>query len=152
MLYPTHLLLGIIFYLFSHEYLAGGNVIIFFLILMVTCLFPDIDEEHSVINRATGPFGTVIAFFTKHRGFFHSIFLYLGLFVAVSIIWSNYYGWAILLGYLAHLLGDGMTPMGVKIFHPFHNFKIRGPIRAGSTVEGILLIILIIIVIKIVWF
>ncbi len=152
MLYPTHLLLGIIMFLISHQYLSGGNVIIFFLILMVTCLFPDIDEEHSLINRATGPFGTVIAFLTKHRGIFHSLLLYLGLFITVSLIWNNYYAWAILLGYLAHLVGDGITPMGVKIFHPLHDFKIRGPIRAGSTLEGILLIILIVVVINNVWF
>ncbi len=152
MLYPTHLVLGIIFFLLTYGFFQGGSVIVFFILVMVTCLFPDIDEEHSVINKATGPLGAIIALISKHRGIFHSFFLYFSVFLMVSYVWNNYYAWAILVGYFAHVVGDGMTPMGVTLFYPLYNFKIRGPIRAGSMVEGILLLILIAIVIKFVWF
>ncbi len=147
MLYPTHALLGILFFLFLQDHFSGGSVIVFFLIVLLFSLFPDVDEQHSLVNRMFGPIGTVIATFSKHRGIFHSVFLYVALFFLSSFFWSNYYGWAILIGYAAHLLGDVLTPMGVTLFYPVSKFRIRGMVRAGGVAEGCILVVLMVVVI-----
>ncbi len=147
MLFPTHLLIGIIFFLNTYQFFKGGNLILFFIITMFFSIFPDIDEPNSKINKATGPIGILIAGISKHRGVFHSLPLYLILFGLCTYFWSNYYAWAIIIGYLAHLLGDIITPMGVTPFYPFSTWRMRGLIRAGGLVEGIILICLILIVI-----
>ena len=126
-------------------------MVVFFLIVLLFSLFPDIDEEHSVVNRLFGPIGTVVATFSKHRGVFHSVFLYVGLFFVASFYWSNYYAWAILIGYGAHVLGDIITPMGLTLLYPVSSFRIRGMVRAGGVIEGCILIVLMGVVIWKVW-
>ncbi|MEK6845688.1 MAG: metal-dependent hydrolase, partial [Nanoarchaeota archaeon] len=71
MLFLTHLLLGIASFLLVKEYLIGNQIIILLLILLGSIL-PDIDEAHSKINQWGGILGKIIAFFSKHRGMFHS--------------------------------------------------------------------------------
>ena len=152
MLYPTHLLIGILFFLTSHTFFKGGNIIPFFIITIIFSIFPDIDEEHSFINKATGPVGVIIAGISRHRGVFHSLPLYLILFGLCTFFWSNYYAWAILIGYFAHLIGDIITPMGVTPLYPFSTWRMRGLIRVGGLLEGIILIFLITLVIWKLWF
>ena len=147
-MFHTHVLLGIVVFLFFKDFFSGGNELIFFFMVLLGSVLPDIDERRSRINRWSGFVGTVIAFFAKHRGFFHSVTLYFILLLVITAYWSNYYAWGLFIGYVAHLIGDGITRMGVPVFYPFSQFKIKGPIKVGGFVESIILVVLAIIIIK----
>ncbi|MBU0457718.1 MAG: metal-dependent hydrolase [Nanoarchaeota archaeon] len=147
-LFHTHILLGIIVFLFTKDFFSGGNQIIFFLMVLLGSILPDIDESKSKINQWSGIIGKIIAFFAQHRGFYHSLLFFVITFMSVSYLWSNYYAWGLLLGYLAHMFGDGITLMGVQIFYPFSKFKIKGPVKVGGMVESVILIFLVILIVK----
>jgi inner membrane protein len=146
MLFHTHLLLGICFFFLFNNYL-GNNYIIFLLVLLGAIL-PDIDEDNSKINKGAGVVGSVVGFLVKHRGIFHSVLFALFLFFIIDFVWGFNYGLALLVGYMSHLVGDSLTPMGIQVFYPFSKFKIRGPIRVGSTGEWIILFGLILLVVR----
>lgn len=139
MLFYTHLLIGILLFLLVGDYFHGGNQIVFLVILLLGSLLPDIDEQNSKINRQSGFIGSIISFLTRHRGIFHSLFLAVLFFLVITIFWNNYYAWALFLGYLGHLLGDALTPMGIQAFYPLLEFKLKGPIRTGGIAELLLL-------------
>jgi len=147
-MFHTHILLGITVFLVANNFFTGGNEIIFFLLVLLGSILPDIDARRSKINQWTGIIGIFIAFFAKHRGLFHSLILHASLMFVITIYWSNYYAWALFLGYIAHIIGDSITKMGVQIFYPFSNFKVRGPLRSGGFTEGIILVCLAFFIIK----
>jgi len=134
MLFLGHLLLGILAYLIGNQFFSGGNEFIFFGLVLLGSLLPDIDEENSKISKWFWIIGKIVGKIFSHRGFIHSIFFFLILGFLIAHFFGDYYAYAILLGYTAHLVGDAISVQGVKIFHPFQ-FKIRGPMRVGSTME-----------------
>src|SRR3989344_5508382 len=140
----------------KHQNINNSILVLLFSMLFKThillgSILPDIDEKHSRINKWFGIVGSIVAFFAKHRGFFHSLLFHGIIFFAISYFFNTYYAWALLLGYTAHIVGDGITPMGVQLFYPFSQFKIRGPIKTGGFWEGIIMIVLIIVIIKQFW-
>lgn len=147
MLFLTHLLLGIISFLLIKGYLVGNQIIILLLILLGSIL-PDIDEENSRINKWGGILGKIIAFFSKHRGMFHSLLFAVGLSAILGYFWAWNYGLALFIGYLSHLIGDALTPMGVQVFYPFLKFRIKGPIKTGGLMEVLVVIILVLGILK----
>jgi len=100
------------------------------------------------MKKASGIIGSIISYLFKHRGIFHSIFMGLGLFVLFIVFWNSYYAFAILIGYGSHLFGDIITPMGLKLFYPLSDFKIRGPIRVGGLGEWVILFGMGLVVLK----
>ncbi|MBI4980031.1 metal-dependent hydrolase [Candidatus Woesearchaeota archaeon] len=147
MLFLTHLLLGLISFLLVKEELVGNQLIILLLILLGSIL-PDIDEENSRINKWGRILGKVIAFFSKHRGMFHSLLFAVLLSAILGYVWSWYYGIALFIGYLSHLIGDALTPMGIQVFYPFLKFRIKGPIKTGGWMEWVVRIILVVLIVK----
>lgn len=150
MLFYTHLLIGVLLYLITHPYFPGGNKWIFMVIILLGSLLPDIDERNSKISRQSGIIGSIVGLLTKHRGIFHSVFLAILLFLLITAFWSNYYAWAMLIGYFGHLLGDALTPMGIQVFYPLSRFKLRGPIKTGRILELLFLTGIIFLVVKII--
>ena len=148
MLFYTHIVIGIVFFLLLKDYFTGGNEIIFFILVLLGSVLPDIDDGKSKIKKASGILGSMISFLFKHRGIFHSLIFALGLFFLTKYVWRGYYAWGLFIGYLAHLLGDALTPMGIQFLYPFSSWKIRGPIKVGSLGEKVILFSLIILVIK----
>jgi len=148
MLFPTHLLFGLLVFIFTKDYFSGGNQWFFLLLLLAGSILPDIDEAKSQINRSSGAFGWIISFFAKHRGMFHSIFLALGVFIALSYFWINYYAWAFFIGYIGHLLLDAFTRMGIQVFYPLSSFRVRGPLKSGGILEIILVLGLVFVLVK----
>lgn len=147
-LFYTHILLGIVVFLLTKDFFQAGNNLIFFLMVMLGSILPDIDEKHSKMNRWSGFIGNIAVFLTKHRGFFHSLLFFIILFLAISYYWQNFYAEGLLLGYFAHLMGDGVTKMGVQIFYPFSRFKFKGPVRVGGMFEFVIMALLIIFIAK----
>lgn len=147
MLFPTHILLGISIFLVLRDFFSGGNEGIFFLFVLLGSILPDIDAKKSKINRWTGIIGMVVAAISKHRGFFHSLLFYSVLFFVLGYFFNFYYGAALMLGYLAHIIGDGVTLQGVRIFYPFSNFRLRGFVRVGGFTENVILLALFVFII-----
>ena len=84
MLGRTHLafgvLAGLIFLPFYHH-----NLILYFVLVLVGALLPDIDHDGSKINKIL-PVTKYLGRLFKHRGFFHSVFPPLIIFAAFSPI------------------------------------------------------------------
>ena len=135
----------------ARGFFPAFNTPLFFVTMLLGSLLPDIDERHSKINQWSGIIGKCIAFLSKHRGFFHSL-LFIGMVFGVLVyVGKIYYGWALLLGFVAHLVGDGLTPMGVTIFYPFSAWRIKGPFRTGGVGEIAVMVLLVMVIVKLVW-
>lgn len=132
----THLaigvLAGLVFMPFYHH-----NLILYFVLVLVGALLPDIDHEGSKINKML-PVTKWVARFFEHRGFFHSIFPPLIIFLALYFFtgWS-FAGVALAVGYVSHLLSDGLTKMGVNFLHPVANLRLGGFIETGTIWEHV---------------
>ena len=148
MLFQTHILLGVVLFLLSRPLLQEGNEIVFFLLVLLGSILPDIDSRNSKINRWSGAIGIIVVFFAKHRSLFHSLVFHISLFFVVQYFFDWYYATALLLGYLAHLIGDGITPAGVMVLYPFSSFKIRGPVKVGGFMEGVVMVLLAFLIVK----
>jgi len=148
MLFHTHVLFGITSFLVLKDYFSGGNELIFFLLVLLGSVLPDIDEYRSKIKQWSGFIGSIITFFTKHRGIFHSFLFALLLSFVVMFVWNHYYASALFIGYLTHLIADSLTPMGIPVLYPFSEFKVRGPIKVGSIGEWVILIGLVVLIVK----
>jgi len=147
MLFHTHILLGITLFLLVGDLFKGGNEIVFFLLVLVGSVLPDLDSAKSKVNRWSGIIGITIAFLFKHRGLFHSMFLHLLLFLIAWSIVGVYYASGLFLGYLAHFAGDSVTRGGVCVFYPFSRYKIKGPIKVGSFSESVILMLLAVVIV-----
>ncbi|MBT4604508.1 metal-dependent hydrolase [archaeon] len=153
MLFYGHVLLGILAFLllklFGVFSIFGDSGFMAFLLMgifvFIGALLPDIDEANSKVNKWSGPIGKIVAALFKHRGILHSVLLFFVLSLVVWKLVGQAYGIALFAGYLAHILGDSITPMGVKIFIPFSEFKIKGPIRVGSIWEKFLWGVLVLV-------
>ena len=157
MLFYTHLLFGLAVFVFARNFFSLGlesswySEYLFLALLLLGSILPDLDAENSKINQAGGVIGWLIAAFSKHRGFLHSLIFGFILFAVISLLWSNYYAWGLFLGYLTHLFGDSITKMGTELFYPFSEKRFHGPIKAGGWIEGLIAVILLVLIIKIIF-
>jgi inner membrane protein len=148
MLFYTHLLLGISFFILFNSFFSGGNKFAFLILVLLGSVLPDIDEKHSRIKNWTGLLGIITSRLAKHRGIFHSLPFALLLFIVVALIFNGYYSVGLFIGYFSHLVGDMLTLHGVTLFYPFSRFKIKGPIRVGSASEYLILAGLVLLILK----
>ena len=83
-----------------------------------------------------------------HRKLFHNLwFLMLILFVGFSVgIIDRTFAIVFSIGFLSHLLIDGVTPMGIMPFWPFEKPKIKGPIKTGGWGEFVIMILLLLVI------
>lgn len=151
MLFHGHLLLGLITFLVFRNVITGGNELIFFLLILFGALLPDIDEPDSTINKWFGFIGIITGKLFSHRGFLHSLLFFILVALLIKFLSSNYYAYAILLGYISHIVGDGFSRQGVRVFWPF-NFKLAGPLKVGGWSEFFLTLALFLVVVKVLFF
>ena len=137
MLFRTHILIGFLLGLLALDILDVENKFIFLIFTIIFSSFPDVDHEGSKINNKLF-FTKIFSFLFKHRGFVHSIFFALILFLIARKFGYYSAGYGVLVGYLAHLSADSLTRNGVRIFYPLFNFKIRGFIKTGGLIERML--------------
>ena len=147
MLFHTHLLIAVAFFLIARLVYPSINSPLFLVILLFGSILPDIDEPKSTINRWSGIIGRFITFFARHRGFFHSLLFITILSGAIYYFLNPKYAIALGLGFLAHLIGDGVTPMGIELFYPFSRFRISGPIKVGGWAEKIIMVLLLLFIV-----
>ncbi len=124
------------------DFFAVENVWLFFLMLFIGALFPDIDHPHSFLNQKLG-FTKLIPLLFQHRGFFHSIFLGFILFFFSYLYVTEQLAVAFFIGFASHLAIDCLTKSGICFFYPLQKPKICGPIRTGSFGEFVLLLVIV---------
>ncbi len=109
-------------------------VVFFFL----SSLIPDIDRDNSKTGRKTWPASVIISILFKHRGFIHSVFIPAGLYFLFFLLGLSEIALGVSMGYLSHLLLDGLSVKGIRPLYPLTNANLRGPIRVNSLSEHIL--------------
>lgn len=129
----THLAFGALAGILTQPFVPG-NKWIFLLVVTFSSLFPDIDHEGSKINKIF-PVTRLAAKFLTHRGFFHTIFPPLIIFLILQYFNLTFYGVAIGIGYMSHLISDSLTKMGINFLHPIATFRIQGFILTGGAWE-----------------
>ena len=142
MLFRTHVFFGFFAGLIALGYLDIENKFIFLITAVLFSSFPDVDHSGSKINKELF-FTKIFSLTFKHRGFVHSIFPAGILFLLARYFNYNNVGYGLFVGYTAHLLIDGLTRNGVRIFYPLFNFKISGFIKTGGLIENVLFYIIL---------
>lgn len=119
--------------------LAGGLALLpyvyhqwsFIPLVLIATLLPDIDCMHSYLGKHW--IFRPLQWCIKHRGVIHSLTfcvittLLFMLFIPVAAL-------PFFLGFTLHLLGDGVTKEGIRLWWPWSE-EIRGPMRTGGTIE-----------------
>lgn len=149
MLARTHSVFGILFGLICMRLLNFNSVsdyLAYFLLIQISVLLPDLDHPKARIHNNI-IFSKIIAFIFKHRGFLHSIFPPIILAFFLQFYLGRFYALPVLIGYFSHLISDGLTKQGVKLFYPFFNFKLRGLLKTGSKTEKVLFYVIIFLII-----
>lgn len=135
MLTRTHLSFGIFLGLTLMFYF--DDKLIFFLMILVGSIFPDLDSEKSIYGRYLifRPFQV----FIKHRGILHSLIIAIFLSLIVNYF-VNSLGFFV--GYISHLFLDSLTKQGIVLFWPF-SFKVKGSLISGGFTDEILFLFLV---------
>ena len=105
---------------------------------------PDIDHPKSKLGRKLKILSYPINFIFGHRGLFHSLFIALSSSFLIWIIFGDYYI-PFFIGFLSHLIADGITKQGIDFTYPFNFFKVTGMIKTGSFIEKVIFLLLIVI-------
>ncbi len=137
-MFKTHLTAGFLLGLFLMQAWKPENQVLFMLLILLGSALPDVDHPESKIGRKV----KIGAMLFEHRGFFHSLFaaLFLFLLLVYYITGSGVgvYLYAVTAGYLIHIISDAFTKEGIMPFHPLSRFRLNGFIRTGRTAEYVL--------------
>ena len=144
-MYYTHLAFGFLVSLILIDILDINYKLLFILIIILFSIFPDIDERSSKIGKKYKFASRIINFLFGHRGFFHSIYIPLILYLIFYSI-NNEIGIAILAGYFSHLLMDAITRQGIRPLYPIINIKVNGFVKTNSLLEKILFLVIILLI------
>ena len=115
--------------------------------VMLGALIPDIDNPSSKINN-TLKLTKIFGYAFKHRGFCHSVWF--GIIVFLFFQWLiPKYALGIFLGFISHIVLDGLTSSGIQYFYPLKSLNLKGFIATGSIGEKLVLgLIVFVIIIK----
>jgi len=142
MLGRTHLLAGailalVLVHFFSHSF---SIALVSFFLCLVGSILPDIDEKNSLLGRHF----RLIAYFSRHRGFFHSVFALLLFTIPFYFLFqSPLPAISFMIAYFSHLLLDMMTKDGLRLY-PLR-MKIRGFIKVGGFLEKIIFLLFLLL-------
>jgi membrane-bound metal-dependent hydrolase YbcI (DUF457 family) len=156
MMFRTHILFALFFYLLFITLFSLEFSLIFSIILAFGAIFPDIDSPKSYINRKyLFGIGKGIALFSKHRGFWHSIFgLLIFAVLSISVVMLIEAPFilflALPLGYFLHLAADSFNVSGIRWFWKSKKFHIKWKIKTGTASEQIFFAILFLLTLYVV--
>ena len=142
-MFKTHLAFSLFIGLILIKILNIKNQILFLILLLFFAIFPDIDEKTSKISKKIKFLSYPINLIFRHRGFFHTIYLPLILFLLFFIV-NKILGVAILAGYLSHLFLDSLTKSGIRAFKPF-KLKFYGVFKSGGFFDYFLFLLFLLI-------
>lgn len=139
-------LAGVLFFpVFHHSWF------IFLPLCILGSIIPDIDHENSKINRFF-PVTKWVPNFFSHRGFFHTVFPVILIYLIFHSARADVVGIPLAVGYLSHLFSDSLTESGVNFLHPVSKLRMSGFIRTNTFLEfvvfGIVVCLVFFVVIK----
>jgi len=153
MLAKTHVAFGFLIGLLFMPFINNSDIILFFAVLIIGSLLPDIDSPNSKISSKIPIISFFVSVLSKHRGIFHSIFPAIIFSLALGYFSGFSYGTALFLGYISHLVIDGLTKEGINFLHPLGRIHLSGFVETGKISEWIVFYVLIgIIFIKLAYF
>lgn len=135
MMWFTHITFGLFLGLLSLRFVSPGVLWLYLSLVCLAALLPDIDHPHSLINKKIILTRWASHLF-KHRGFFHSVFPVFILYLVLYPI-SSVSAVAISLGYLSHIVIDGLTRSGVNLLYPLATLRVQGFMETGSVGEWV---------------
>jgi inner membrane protein len=147
MMWKTHLAFGILCGILITNYYTPENLFLFFVIISIGSLLPDIDKKGSKANKNIPLVGRMVSSVFKHRGIFHSIFVPIALLLALVYIDAFDYALPLIIGYMSHLLIDSITKEGVNFIHPISQLRVKGFVETGSILETIIFIGLSVVIV-----
>ncbi|MFA5084336.1 MAG: metal-dependent hydrolase [Candidatus Paceibacterota bacterium] len=139
MMFRTHIAFALLFYFLFLKIFSISFIPVFALILCFGSILPDIDSPSSFVNvKYLLGVGKTVSVFSKHRGFWHSIFgcmIFSAIsFAAVYFLHASFiFALALPAGYLLHLAADSFNVSGIKWL--WKSGRISGPIRTGGIFE-----------------
>jgi len=122
--------------------------------LLLGAFLPDIDSSKSKLGRRVTPISNFIEKFFGHRGITHSFTGFVGFVLIIGLISLAGVRELFLpffLGYLSHILLDGLTPRGLYPFYPL-GFKLSGPIKTDSWGERLFFAVVLLVSLYIFYF
>jgi inner membrane protein len=155
MMFRTHILFALFFYITLIKLFSLEFSLAFTLILCFGAILPDIDWPESYVNKKyLLGLGKGIAFFSRHRGFWHSIYG-LGIFIALAtfiflINNSFVFFFALPLGYFLHLAADSLNISGIKWLWKSKKLHLKGKLKTGGVFEQIFFVSLLLLTIYVV--
>jgi inner membrane protein len=133
MLWRTHFVMGL-----AAGYLVAGPEPVMLAAAGVASVLPDIDHPASKVGRSVPVVPTVTRIAFGHRGMLHSLLAALAVGLVVALVGGHNLGMAVFAGYLAHLVGDMLTPSGVPLLWPLP-LRLRVPlVHTGGIIERLL--------------
>ncbi|MBI2148748.1 metal-dependent hydrolase [Candidatus Woesearchaeota archaeon] len=145
MMFKTHLVFGLFISLMIINSIKISHPIAFVFLVTAFTSLPDIDHPKSRLGRKLFFLSWPINIVFNHRGFFHSIFPPIFLYLIFKLINLNLLAISIAIGYLAHLAGDSITKEGIRFLYPIVKLNIKGPISTNSFFETAIYFILTIL-------
>ena len=145
MMFKTHLALGLLIGLLFIKFFPQPHPILFVILVVLFSSLPDLDTEKSKLGRKIYPLSLIIRWLFGHRGFVHSMFAALFFYFILAYFNLQTIGDGLLIGYLAHLIGDASTKEGVAFLYPFSKFRVQGFMSTGGVIESFILVCLILI-------
>ena len=141
-MYYTHIAFGFLIALLFYP-LFKISIIIYFSLVLLGTLLPDIDHRESIISKFLFPFSWIIGLFFKHRGIFHSLLFLLILLLVISNYFGLIYAVPLIIGITSHILLDSLTIQGINYLYPITTLKISGFIETGKTGETVFFLFLL---------
>ena len=153
MLAKTHVAFGILFSLFFIPILTTGNKFLFFFLVILGSLLPDLDTPKSTLGSKVKFFSWFMQKTLGHRGLFHSLLFSIAVHTLIWIFIGKIYRIALFIGYVSHILIDGFTKEGINFLHPIGRLHLIGFVKTGGYIEFVLfLAFIVLIIVKIIVF
>lgn len=140
----THMAFGLLFGLLSLYFFHPANKYLFLGVVVFSSLLPDLDHPQSKLGRKLFV-SKIFNIFFGHRGFFHAVWIPIGIWLVLSFGFGISYGSAVFVGYFAHLFSDGLTKAGVNLAHPLHQLRMQGFVETGGITEHVLFFFVVIV-------
>jgi len=137
MIFRTHLVFGLFLGLLFLRFFED-DWIVFLFVVCLSSVLADIDNYRSKVGKNVKFFSWLLNKILGHRGFLHTIYPVIFIFLLFIVLKQDLIGYAFLIGYSSHLLIDMLTKRGLRLFYPLFKFRIKGFIKSGGKLEFII--------------
>ena len=142
-MFKTHLAFGILVGLAVTEFFDISDKWLFMAHVTGSAILADLDIPVSKIGGIFKPLSWLLNILFGHRGFMHTIFFPLIIYILLTLLDKHFWAGAFFLGYMSHLVADMMNLKGIYFFYPISHVKMNGFIRTGGILEYFLFILMI---------